>query len=459
MADQTPVTPEDLRTMLELRLAVDPGFSEVGAMHARRTASVLPLLVAALLAVSSLLLDGPSAASQPEDHVLSANLQDVPDLKGEFTVKSNGSAVSALPFRLRVDNQASPLVYSLDLRRQPEFDSSWRAFTRVQESLNAVGVRNPALAVLIARGNAPSGQKPVLARGDLGYAARQVAIWHYSNDLQISDQTVPDSTLRDAAQNIVDATESAQKNGAQVPLQPASYGVDIFIRETTATHVRLGVALRLDANTSLDSSQNIDLYLDGSKVEIKTHYVTHVSELAGGGYGRDRDDYLGSGKNELAEVLLERNTKVVDAEAVWVGVESDPGFVMISDGSSPPVITAESAVYSFRKRSSLDPSSYTGPGELLTKTATIILTYLPGPLSIIAIILALYLFPRIGKGVDALFKKGFGRVKRRWASREAKARRRTTRKPKRTSEASVPMPAAPKLGSDDQPPEGSNATQ
>jgi hypothetical protein len=54
--------------------------------------------------------------------------------------------------------------------------------------------------------------------------------------------------------------------------------VEIFTRKATATDVRVAAVLRLDANTKLSSAQNNDVYLDGSRIEAKTHHLTHVKE-------------------------------------------------------------------------------------------------------------------------------------------------------------------------------------
>ncbi len=40
---------------------------------------------------------------------------------------------------------------------------------------------------------------------------------------------------------------------------------------------------------------------------------------------------------DVAEVDLDRNTKVVDATANWVNVTSEPGFVMAGADAAPPL--------------------------------------------------------------------------------------------------------------------------
>ncbi|MGW6196998.1 hypothetical protein ACWF0M_12700 [Kribbella sp. NPDC055110] len=351
------------------------------------------------------------AAEQPGDQTLSATLQDVPDIVGNLRIVVGGPWISALPFRIRVADQSSPIAYSLNLRRPPAFGTSWRAVTEVGERVSKTGVEDPAIATLIARG-APSGQAEVYPRNDFEAAARQIAIWHYTNSLTISAATVPDPALARAASRIVSETDSAIAWKVKIPLQPATYGIDLFTRQVTATEVRVGIALRVDANTHLGSAQDIDLYLDGTRLTVKTHHLTRVHNDGVGSYAADAPEDLPSGENELAEVGVKRNTKVVDLAAIWVNVTSEAGMTFVSDGGGPSVITAQPATYNFRKSMTLDPATYPGPTELLGSIATTLLTFLPGPWSIVAIIVGLYLIARLGRGVDRLLLKAWSRIRR-----------------------------------------------
>ena len=352
------------------------------------------------IAFVALSVDQASAEGEPGGEALTARLQDIPDEVNGLVVVWGGKKVSAVPPRVRLAQQASPLAYSLDVRRRASYGDSYVAVPYGSEDkpylLSQVGVRNPLPATLIARGGAPSDSAPVPAETDFEAAARQTAIWASSGILQLDKTRVPNARLRNRAQQLLTAAE-----GGRVPLQPSIYGVAIFIRETTATTVTLAITLTVNANTSLESSQKIDLYLDGQRVEVQTAARTDVTRTAAGGYAASAAVDLGDhGSREIAEVVLDRNTKVIDASAVWVNVVSEPGLVLVSDGASPPLITGENAVMNFRTNTRLNPDDYVGPRQILNKTGTYLLTRVPEGLVLMVVVLALYLIPRTGRLID-----------------------------------------------------------
>jgi hypothetical protein len=213
------------------------------------------------------------------------------------------------------------------------------------------------------------------------------------------------------AQDLADLT----KNASEVPTQPADHGVQIFIRETTANTVRLAIVLDVDVNTNLITPQQIDLYLDGIPCTVLTQSSTRIHHQRGSGkiqpcvnnseYSLEPSKPLGAESSvQVAEVILDRNTRVVDASAVWRGVQVDPGMVLVSDGTPPPLLTAEPAVLNFRVSTRLDPSTYTSPSELLSTAGAFLLALVPGPLIWFVLLLALYLLPKASRGADRFFR-------------------------------------------------------
>jgi hypothetical protein len=385
---------------------------------------------------------------------LQAYAQDIPDAVPQFTVRWKGQPVSALPVRVRVGNEASPRAYSLDIRRAEKYGTTWTALNLAGESVQALGVRDPAIAVLIARGLRVTGQPAVPAKDDLEFAARQVAIWRYTNGLAVTPESVPDPQLRARAVDIVRSAETAIRRDTKIPLQPASYGVDIFIRDTTASTVLAALVLRMDANTELTGPQNIDLYLDGQRLATRTHARTRLHHTGSGQYRADKPADTAGGTNQIAEVELDRNTKVLDVAAVWVNVQSDPGMVFVSNGEAPPIVSAEFATYSFRAASTFDPDKYTGPAQLLQKAGTAMLTRLSGLWVWAALIAGLYLLARVGRVVDAGVTRGVPALWRRAGRRRARrakaaqiARRRSASRPaqrRRISRRHGPSAAGPR---------------
>lgn len=377
----------------------------------RRGTRMATTLVAAL--VGPVLVMSPTAAFSSEEVILTATTQDIPSPDPDLSVTFAGKTISALPVRLRILNEASPLGYSLDLRRAVSYGDSWTAVSLGRpsnpedRSLSKVGVANSLIAQAIALEPLPSGANS--EPSPLEYAARQVAIWSETNDLPLTSQTVSSRRLLQRALELR-AGISQIRN---VPLQAAHHSVHVFVRETTANTVRLGVVIALDPNTHLSTPQDIDLYLDGVRCPIRTRALTHVEKTPDGTYRADQPTTLPSAthSNDIAEVDLDRNTKVVDATANWVNVRSDAGLVLVSQGAAPPMLTAETSVLNFSTTTALDPDQYTNPGQLLSKEGTAILTELPQWLVWVVLLLALYLLPRAGRFADASVNRAWRKIR------------------------------------------------
>jgi hypothetical protein len=371
-----------------------------------RLLAVVIFALAANFALSGKALanDGPQIAT--------ASTQDLLPPVPRLTVIWHGKRVSALPFRIRVLDQASPLAYSLDIRRPVKYGDSWTGVSLGSpsdpeaRSLPSVGISDPLLAEAIARGDVPASKPLVPVRNNAELAARQIAIWSATNNLRLTRRTVPDAALRARARQLI-----AGAKGISVPLQSASHSVQIFVQDTSATTVQLAVTIGLDANTHSTTPQNIDLYLDGVRCPIRTQALTHIELGADGTYHADKPQPFDSNAHstDVADVDLDRNTKVVDATANWVNVISDPGLVMAGAGAAPPLVTAESATLNFTSTTRLDPSDYTNPGQLLSNAGTDILTKVPAWATWVVLILALYLLSRAGRLTDLGFKTWWSR--------------------------------------------------
>jgi hypothetical protein len=371
-------------------------------VRAARKCALLLIVLAWVLAASIALCDKALADGGPQ--IATATTQDLLDPVRGLSVVWHGRRVSALPFRIRLLDQASPLAYSLDIRRPAAYGDSWTGISLGSpadpqaRSLSAIGIIDPLVAEAIARGNAPSGKPVVPATTDMELAARQVAIWAETNNLALTPKTVPDAALRRRARQLL-----AGAAGFSVPLQAASHSVQIFIRDTTANTVQLAVTIGIDPNTQLSTVENIDLYLDGVRCPIKTQARTHIVRGSDGTYHTDKPVPLDPKTHsiDIAEVDLDRNTKVVDATANWVNVTSDPGLVMAGADAAPPLVTAEPAVLNFTTTTQLNPSDYTNPEQLLSNSGIAFLTTVPARWVLLILVLALYFLSRAGRIADA----------------------------------------------------------
>jgi hypothetical protein len=376
--------------------------------RAVRRCAVLLNVLACVLAVGIALCGNVLADDGPQ--IATATTQDLLEPVPGLSVVWHNRRVSALPFRIRLLDQASPLAYSLDIRRPAAYGDSWTGISlgrpahQEDRSLASIGVANPLIAEAIARGDAPSGNPAVPAINNLDLAARQVAIWAATNNIALTPRAVPNAGLRRRAKKLL-----ADVNGIQVPLQSASHSVQIFVQDTTANTVQLAVTIGLDANTHSTTAQNIDLYLDGVRCPIRTQAQTHIEQRSDGTYHADKPKPFApkTHSTDVAEVDLDRNTKVVDATAVWVNVISEPGLVMAGAGAAPPLVTAEAASLNFTSTTRLDPSDYTNPEQLLNNAATAFLTTLHGWAVWAVLLIALYLLPRVGRLVDTGLSAGY----------------------------------------------------
>ncbi len=362
----------------------------------------LSLAVVACLVVLAPAVFGRALADQAPQ-VATATTQDLLDPEPGLSLIWHGKPVSALPFRIRLLDQASPLAYSLDIRRKPAYGDSWTGISLGRpahgedRSLSSIGIANPLIAEAIARGDVPSGKPAAPAKTNEELAARQIAIWASTNNIRLTSKTVPNAALRARARRLL-----AGANGIEVPLQAAQHSVQIFVRDTTANTVQLAVTIGIDPNTHLSTVQNIDLYLDGVRCPIRTQALTHIVRRRDGTYHAGRPIPLDpkTHSEEVAEVDLERNTKVVDATADWVNVISAPGLVMAGVNAAPPLVTAEPAVLNFISSTRLNPSDYTSPEQLLNNAGTAFLTTLHGWLVWVVLLLGLYFLSRAGRVID-----------------------------------------------------------
>ena len=384
----------------------------MSCVRAARGCAPLLAVLACVLAGGLVVCGTARADGGPQ--VATAATQDLLDPVQGLSVVWHGKRVSALPFRIRLLDQASPLAYSLDIRRRAAYGDSWTGISLGSpadpqaRSLPAIGIPAPLIAEAIARGDAPAGKPAVPATTNMELAARQVAIWAATNNLSLTANTVPAAALRRRARQLLVGTAKLS-----VPLQTASHSVQIFIRDTTANTVQLAVTIGIDPNTHLSSPEHIDLYLDGVRCPVLTRARTHIVRGGDGTYHAGQTVTLDAKhhSNEVAEVDLDRNTKVVDATADWVNVTSEPGLVMAGAGTAPPLVTAEPAVLNFTTATQLNPADYTNPGQLLSNAGTAVLTTVPGPpvVVLVILVLALYVLSRVGRIADAAVLRIFRR--------------------------------------------------
>ncbi|WP_408668111.1 hypothetical protein [Jatrophihabitans sp.] len=375
-----------------------------------------------------------------------------------LVVVVNGKRISAMPFRIRLIGQASPFAYSLDITRQVQYGDTWtglslgRPANNADRSLSAIGVNDPLIAGLIARGNRGSDQQVLYAETNFELAARQIAIWKYTNNLPLVPQVVPNASLLARAQQLADG---ASNTNLRIPLQPAHYSIGVFVRETTGNTVRLAITLGVDQNTSLSTPATIDLEIDGKPCapkpgrqqnkthtdlcEVRTRGHTRLEQLQDGTYRiAEQTDYAeATHSTQIADVDLPRNTKVVSLSANWVNVTSQPGLVMAGNGAAPPLVTAEKATMNFTVRTELDPDTFTGPTQLLNKAGTSALTHVPTWAILPVLVAALYLLARAGRGVDRLLISTWRKI-RRSRTPPSSGPRRSSSKPQLTTPPSLP---------------------
>lgn len=375
------------------------------------------LACAASLGLLSLVAAVPIAEADTASagELLTARVQEIPQPVGELSVNWKGRSISALPARIRLASQASPISYSLDIERPLKYGVSYTAApfgtTKDPYRLPQAGVRNPVPATLAARGGIPSGRPAAAVADDLEAAARQVAVWTHTNDFRISPESVPNPRLRTRASAL--AVASRPNPNVQVPLQPSLYNISIFTRESTASKVTLSIALTVNDNTDLDDPQRISLYLDGQPAEVRTKFKTHVDRAKNGRYSvADSEALVDTGNTEAAEVVIDRNTTVLDVSVVWFNIESEPGVVLVSDDEGAPLLTGETVTLNFSTTSRLNPDDYVGPSQILDKTGILLLAGVPDLLVLPILVVGIFLLTRLGRVVEWGFLKIVARVRR-----------------------------------------------
>ena len=140
--------------------------------RAARECALLLAVLACVLADGLVVCGTARADGGPQ--IATATTQDLLDPVRGLSVVWHGKRVSALPFRIRLLDQASPLAYSLDIRRPTAYGDSWTGISLGSpadpqaRSLPAIGIPDPLTAEAIARGDAPAGKSAVPATTDKG---------------------------------------------------------------------------------------------------------------------------------------------------------------------------------------------------------------------------------------------------------------------------------------------------
>jgi hypothetical protein len=204
-----------------------------------------------------------------------------------------GHEVSALPILVRVDapaahaasdpGQTTVLAYSLDAS-SPTFAAAtdWTA-----TSVRTPGISGIRSSFWIAKNAGPLATEPRPQALEL--AARQVAIWYYTNGFAASPSTVPDAEVRDRATSLIRAAANAPAN---ITVSPTSISVAATISDVETDSVVIEVLLGTNGENSFCTAQKLDVRVFGGWGTVKTGDISNLKRIGPGRYRTDRTSAL-----------------------------------------------------------------------------------------------------------------------------------------------------------------------
>src|SRR5262245_6192077 len=87
------------------------------------------LLAVAICAPTAFIALGGRALADDGPQIATATTQDLLSRIPQLSIIWHGRRISAMPFRIRILDEASPLAYSLDIRRPVKYGDSWAAIS------------------------------------------------------------------------------------------------------------------------------------------------------------------------------------------------------------------------------------------------------------------------------------------------------------------------------------------
>ncbi|MDI6099744.1 hypothetical protein QLQ12_14165 [Actinoplanes sp. NEAU-A12] len=357
-----------------------------------------PTIRFSAVAAVAVLTIGPGASANGDESNSSqftARLQKEPIFQLENAVGAAGrKPVSADPAYIYMNSQDVVKAFSLDMSKTLPFDRSWKGILS-----DRIKLRGIAAAQWIAREQYDTGALPSVAEED---RARQVAIWHFTNDLAIVPDLARSAPVLARAQELI-RLATDRSGGMTTGLDRLS--IDVSVLDANAEQV--SIEIRLDSGSEkLTNWQTLELDISGDTLEIETGDTTDIHQ--------DKYD-AGDAVGEIT-TNLDQNTAVARldrmANTMRVGIEWEPsvyaGMILIPDGNAAPLVTAETAELRYVTAITLDPKGFPGPQDLVDRFLMETVGRLPNWLAPLAILVLLYLIPKFSALVDI----GFTHLKR-----------------------------------------------
>jgi hypothetical protein len=331
-----------------------------------------------------------------------------------------GQTISAMAYLVRVDapaahaasntEETTVIAYSLDLQAGPAGAGVWAA-----ASPGTPGIADLRSASYVAG----LGTSSDLADTGRELAARQIAIWHYTNGLPIDSGTVPDPIVRRRALTVAKAAATGRPPGGTNPI---SVGITANLADVEPSRITIGVLLSINSENSYCSAQKLDIRFNGHWGVVKTGAITNLgysgpnqlkstrtSALAGapcnGGPARDFNQALFTLPRPQVGTRLE-----IDWNISLTGVN------VFENGSAPPllVVGGNEPNLEYRQVLPLDPSTFPTAHNYLDRFLTNLMSTFHGIWAILLLLLLLGLAPTLRDGLRELVVGG-GRLAARTA--------------------------------------------
>lgn len=379
----------------------------------------------ALIISGGLLLGAPVAAADDGSGDLQPIVSGLPraalPTSPDTDVVVAGRRVSAIPTLVRVDAPAAHaasdpaettvLAYSMDLdSRAFAASTQWTA-----TSIQTPGIRGVRSSSWIAKRAGAVPADPMRQAREL--AARQIAVWHYTNGFEVTAASVPDPKVRHRALRLIRLASDAPSN---VQVSPTSLSLSAKVSDVETDTVSIATLLSTNGENSFCDAQKLDVRLFGGWGTIQTGKVTGLSRVAPGRYkaipeGNLEGQPCSKGASAIdydsALFTFPRPTQGTTLEVDWNLTLNGISVFQASDGSAPLIIAGNPSL-EFRQTVAIDPGAFPTADTYLQRFITSLLHWFHGVVAIIVLLVLLYLAPWFKRGVDAALT-GTGRIIKR----------------------------------------------
>lgn len=310
-----------------------------------------------------------SAAQAASITRIEARLQQRPQARSATSITLGRRRISAEPLLIRVDGGSTASAFRLEPDASLSSTEVWST-----APLDTLGYHGLASAYWIATQAEGAGHP---APANLEFAAEQLAIWHFTDDLRLSADLRANKVVLRRAKFLA----SAAPPKVTSKLRARALNLTTSIESSNAQHVTIEVHVAANGGISL-SRQTVYLRVDGVSACAITgesttyHQLSHTvsSTLKACFFAATHEPryiqqtaFIPHGNPDAAEVVLDRPRHLTEIAVDWA-LASDPGEFFVPMRGGPALMTRTAFDMDLGDTTSIDPSALPSASTLAQRS-------------------------------------------------------------------------------------------